>query len=221
MAQNVPSTNGTVFSTLEAAQFKTKLGQQISIGGLMYLQYGSTASIASSTTPTSLFSESATTCQGTRSIPAGGLGWAPGLSYANLPGLVIRGKIAGTVKTSGTPNLTITAGLIQGVASTYTAYSTTGAVAMVSTVTALPFEIDLIFCIRAMGAAATASIFCGGWFRYVSATTVANFFQLPWTVTTATLTTLAAAIVDCQVTWGTSHANNDCIAQFGMLEMLN
>ena len=228
MAQGVISTNAANFSTTEAAHFKTKLGMPVSLGGLIYNQYGASTSISNTTTATSLFNASATTAKGGLTIPAGALAWAgapqAGIAYTNDPGCFMRIRLHGTTTCSSTTavNLTVTMGL--NLAGTYTAYSTSGAVAM-ATGSNGNFVLDLLMGVAIWGVAGTGQIVAGGRFDFAptgtAGVTKASSFSLPFTRTTATFDSTQANIMDVQATWGTAETFQTLVMQYGTIEMLS
>ena len=208
--------------TREAYNAKSKLYLPGVIPMAFYNQYKPGPALASSTTATSIFTGGVALgsldlpgnfFQESLTLPEQELG-----SVTAAPGGIIHIHAEGTMGTSLTPNLTITAGLTD--AGTYTAYTTSGAVATVATTSPGDWTLDVIMQCQILGAASTAQIYAGGIFRYFSgANAVLEGIPLAHTITTATFVPADTLTVDAQFTWGTSSASNTITTQMSYVEM--
>lgn len=132
-------------------------------------------------------------------IPAG---------YLNRIGAGIRIVVVGTLKTNGTPNLTVKALL-----STSVIY-TSGAKALVSTPNAMPFRFEYNGFVVTTGA--TGTVLGQGHFVYTPAGVTASCISAVMTAVTTDLT--AALVPDVTVTWGASDAANIVAGQLSTVE---
>jgi hypothetical protein len=165
--------------------------------GPLYVQHASTATLANSTTETTIFSS------GIDNVVAdSGLGPQP-QSSLYLPansltvGTIIRGYARGIIANTGTPNLTTRAGIVNS-ASAFTALATTGAVAM-TTISTSDYEIGFEFQVKSVGTSGV--IFASVYHRYGSTIV----FKQP---VTNTVDTTQAFTIDCRTTWGAASASN-------------
>lgn len=223
--QGVPSTRPISMPNPEAYDQISKLGVPRALGGIIYKQYANTASINTSTIQTSVFNESVTTSYGSRVLPANFWGWFPRYydSTIVLPGGYVRGKIWGTISNNtSTPNVTILAGLT--VAGVFRAVASTGTTAMISTATvAVPFELDFFLASRVMGAAATCSIIGGVRFSYFVTSVAPNIWgpvAAGGCIEVTNMVSTVENIIDVQMLWGTSAANNAFVTQGAIIESL-
>jgi len=208
--------------TREAYNAKSKLYLPGVIPMAFYNQYLAGTAYDTSTTATSIFTGATSIgsltlpgdfFQESLTLPEQELG-----SVTAAPGGIIIIHAAGVMGNTGTPNLTITAGLKD--AATYTAYSTSGAVATVATTSPANWTLDVVMQCQILGAASTAQIFAGGVFHYFSgANAVLESIPLANTVTTATFVPADTLTVDAQLTWGTSSASNTITTQMSYVEM--
>ena len=209
--------------TREAYNAKSKLYLSGVIPMAFYNQYKAGTALASSTTATSIFTGA--TALGSLALPGDFFQESLTLPEQELgsvtaaPGGIIHIHAEGTMGTSVTPNLTITAGLND--AGTYTAYTTSGAVATVATTAPGDWTLDVIMQCRTLGPASIAQIYAGGIFRYFSgANAVLEGIPLAHTITTGTTFVPADTLtVDAQFTWGTSSASNTITTQMAYVEM--
>jgi hypothetical protein len=187
--------------------------------GLFYIQYGATAAINTSTTATSVFTNTAAKTVNyapvnpdllsSLIIPANGLGI----------GTIIRGKVVGQIKNNtSTPNLTFDVGMTVG--TTYTALMTTGAVAMISTATAAYVELGWEYIITSLATPTAATVYGKCYWQVVSAAGVPLMFDGVPGQSFGTFNSLVANTIDAQVTWGTSHANNEIIPKYAYIEVV-
>ena len=118
----------------------------------------------------------------------------------------------GVLGTTGTPNLTlaVTGNITQGTYNSSGILATTGVVAMPSTVTNAPWNLDVIITCSGTGASATFLTF--GTFQVYGSTTAMNAYRISSSTanpnTAATLSTEAAYYIELAATWGTSSASN-------------
>jgi hypothetical protein len=223
--QGVPSTRPISNPNPEAYDKVSKLGLDRALGGCIYNQYANTAAINTSTTQTSIFNESATSCYGSRVLPANFWAWFPRYydQVTPLPGAYVRGKVWGTIgNNTSTPNLTILVGL--WVAGTFRSIASTGTFAMISTAAVLvPFQLDFFIASRTLGAAATCAMIANFTFQYNVTNLVTNEVS---TITTGgnievtNMVSTVETIIDIQQLWGTSHALNNWVTQGAIIESI-
>jgi hypothetical protein len=161
------------------------------------------AAIATSTTATSFVGAKA----GPAHPGASTAGTFPA-GYLNRVGAGFRIVSVGTVKTSGTPDLTIAVTL--GTAAIYTS----GALTLVSTVNPMPYRFEFNGFVVTTGAAGT--ILGQGQFIYTPAGVTCSQISTAMTAVTVDLT--AALAVDATAKWSASHANNDFNGQLTYAE---
>jgi hypothetical protein len=218
MAQGVPSTNPIFPGPIESIRQKSKQQAAMDLSGLIYSQFGATASLASSVAATSLFNETAATSNGSRLLPAGILALGRDLPTQNSAGTMIEGHLWGYISTNGTPNLTITAGLTTN-AGVYAPMTTTGVLATVSTAAILNLDIYFSLWCSVYGLVATGIIQAEGFYRYFPTTTTNAIRLMPWT--SNAIDTTVGYTIDCVATWGTSDAANLISIRGATIQMLN
>ena len=209
--------------TREALNAKSKMYLPGVLPMVFYNQYKAGTALASSTTATSIFTGA--TALGSLVLPGKFFQESLTLPEQELgtvtaaAGGIIVIHAEGTMGTTSTPNLTITAGLKD--AGTYTAYTTSGAIATVATTSPGDWTLDVMLQCQILGAASTASIYGGGKFHYFAGADVTStFITLAHTVTTATFVPNDTLTVDAQFTWGTSSASNTITTQAAYVAML-
>lgn len=121
-------------------------------------------------------------------------------------------KAYGVLSTTSAPNLTmeVLANTTQGTRNSSGILATTGAVAQGSSVTNIPWDLEVLITVASVGA--SASWLGMGLFRtYTAATTVNNFRCSSSAAnpnTGLTLSTQSAYYIELAATWGTNSASN-------------
>jgi hypothetical protein len=216
MAFGIPSTNPSFPSSLEVLQTKSKAGLQMSVGGVMYMQYAASAALVNSVVETSILNSSVTTAQGSLVIPAGALAWGSALNLVNAPGCLLRVKLFGNVTITSTPTLRIRVGMVNAAGTFLPLTDSTALTA--AAVTGGLFELYSDIAVSSYGSAGI--IAAGG--NFMQSVTAISFqrFILPYTATSAFDTTVPYTL-DVRATWGTAAAGNSLTVVGGYVEMIN
>jgi hypothetical protein len=160
------------------------------LGGL-YSQTADGATVANTTTPTSIIG----TGVGTLTVPANG--FTVGDSF--------RVSVGGTLSTGNGQTLTI------DVQAGAVVLATTGAVSLANGMTSRVWNLDIDFTVRAIGAAGVASILSNGFFVYNNTSNLQGGDFL--TANTTTFDTTVSNVLDIVLTWGAANASNTIVAR--------
>lgn len=146
--------------------------------------------------------------------PATGAGYTPANfwlpSYGISKSLLV--KAFGVLSTTGTPNLTlaISANTTQGTYNSSGVLATTGVVAQASTVTNVPWELEVLISNVTTGSGGT--FLAGGMVKVYTASTTIQSMRISSSAanpnTSASLSTQSAYYIELAATWGTSSASN-------------
>ena len=184
------STDGYVLKTMQGINMFPK--------GDNYIQYGASATIASSTTETSLLKPASQVPQisGNPNVPSILLPCLPAGSAAY--GTIYKGKLVGTIANTGTPNLQIRVVLKNAAGTVVYALADSTAIAM-TTVSTSDFEVQFDSQVRAIGTSGTYGSRVN--FRYGTTTVYTAYADV-------TVDTTADYYIDVLLTWGASSASN-------------
>lgn len=150
----------------------------------------------------------------TQCSPATGAGYTPANfwlpSYGISKSLLV--KAFGVLSTTGTPNLTlgVSANTTQGTYNSSGILATTGAVAQASSVTNVPWELEVLISNVTTGGSGT--FLAGGMVKVYTASTTIQSMRISSSAanpnTAATLSTQSAYYIELFATWSAASASN-------------